>query len=41
MYARMATQTPYVVTYGIGVRALNTARTAIMSEAMNHHVDGA
>jgi hypothetical protein len=41
MYARMATQTPYAVKYGIGVRALNIAIMAIMSEAINHHIDGA
>jgi hypothetical protein len=37
----MATQIPYVVMYGIGDKAPNTAITAIMSEAMNHPFDGA
>jgi len=39
-YARMATQAPYVVTYGTGVRTLTTAITAITSEAMNQPLDG-
>lgn len=41
MYARMATQIPYVLTYGIGHKAQSTAITAIMSEAINHPFDGA
>jgi hypothetical protein len=35
MYARMATQIPYAVMYGIADKASTTAITAIMSEAMN------
>ena len=41
MYARMATQTAYVVMYGIGDKAPSIAITAMMSEAMNHPFDGA
>ena len=41
MYARMETQIPYVVMYGIGDKASTTAITANMSEAMNHPFDGA
>ena len=41
MYARIATQIPYVVMYGIGDKAPNTAITAIMSDATNHAFDGA
>jgi hypothetical protein len=40
-YARTATQTPYAVMYGMGVRTLTAAITAIMSEAINHPIDGA
>ncbi len=41
MYAKMATQIPFVVMYGIGHRASNKAIKAIKSEAMNHPFDGA
>ena len=40
MYARMATQNPYVLMYEIGVKTLITAITAMISEAMNTHIDG-
>jgi len=41
MYAKMAIQVQYVVTKGTGDNAAIAAMTAIMSEAMNHPVDGA
>jgi len=41
MYAKMATQIPYVLMYGIDDKAQSTAKTAIMSEAINHPFDGA
>jgi hypothetical protein len=37
----MASQAPYVVMYGIGVRTLTVAIRAITREAMNHPLDGA
>jgi hypothetical protein len=40
MYARMATQNPYVLMYEIGVKTLITAITAMISEAMNTHIEG-
>lgn len=41
MYARIATQIPYALMYGIDDKAQSTAITAIMSEAINHPFDGA
>jgi hypothetical protein len=41
MYARMATQIPYALMYGIDDRAQSTATTAIISDAINHPFDGA
>jgi len=41
MYASSAIQIPYAAMYGIGNKALATAITAIISEAINHPFDGA
>ncbi len=40
-YARMATQNPYSVMYGIGVNTPITAIIAIISETTNSHIAGA
>jgi hypothetical protein len=41
MNAMMATQNAYVLTYWMGVKVLTTASTAISTESINIHIDGA